>query len=114
MPYIHATIAKKVNDDVKIKLQQELGTQITAIPEKHIGNTVITINDGLTMYNNGEPLDGAFFDIRLFKASPEDAKKAYAEKVFAIIEEVLDIPPNRVQINYTEMPVWAAGGHFMT
>jgi len=114
MPYIHATIAKKVNEDLKHKLQMALGTQITAIPEKNISNTVITINDGITMYKNGEPLDGAFLDIRLFKSSPEDAKKAYAGKVFAIMEEVLGIPPAYVQINYTEMPIWASGGNFMT
>lgn len=114
MPYIQASIAKKMNDDTKNKLQMELATQITAIPGKNIDNTVITINDGLTMYKHGKPLDGAFFDIRMFKDSPQDAKKAYAECVFAIVEAVLDVPADNVSINYTEMSEWAAGGNYMS
>jgi len=113
MPYIQISIAKKLSNDEKNKLQMELATQIDVIPGKNIGNTTITIIDGLTMYSNGEPRNGAFFDIRLYKESPEDAKKAYSEKVFVIMEDVLSIPPNCVQINFTEQPVWASGGNFM-
>jgi len=91
-----------------------LSTHIDALPGKTIANTIVAINDGVSMFNNHQPRDGAFFNIRLYKASPQDAKKAYAEKVFAITKEVLEIPPECVQINFTEMDIWASGGNFMT
>ena len=113
MPYIQVTIAQKLDNSVKDRLQKELSDSISVIPGKTIANTIIAINDGVSMYNNHTPRDGAFFDVRLYKSSPEEAKKDYANKIFAIAQDVLNMPSTCVQINFTEMEIWASGGNFM-
>ena len=112
MPQINISIAKKVDGSTKNKLQLEIGNNVSVIPGKNIGNTAICINDGLTMFKNGQPLDGMFVDIRLYKSSPEENKKEFAEKLFAIFQEVLGVKPDCVNINFLEMSAWAAGGNY--
>lgn len=112
MPYINITTAKKLDDSTKNTLQLEIGNNMTIIPGKNIGNTVFAINDGISMYKNGQPLDGIFVDIRLYKSSPEDSKKQFAEKLFSIFQDILNVKPECTQINFTEMPAWASGGNY--
>ena len=113
MPHVDIRAAKRVTAQKKNELQREIGESMHLIPGKTIANTVIAISGDHSLFKNGEPLDGAFVDVRLFKNSPDESKKIFSEKVFSIIETVLEIPPGNVQINFVELPNWASGGSFL-
>jgi len=113
MPFINVNVGKPINYETKVKFQKEIAENISLIPGKNAGNTVICITDCCVIFKNGEPFEGIFVDIRLYKSSPEEAKKAFAEKLFTIIEDVLKIPPERAQFNFIEMPVWVSNGNYM-
>lgn len=112
MPHVDVRVAKKLSAQDKDKLQLKIGNSMSLLPEKTISNTMIVITDGCSIYKNGSPLGGAFIDVRLYKASPEESKKAFSEKLFEILESELEIPPDKTQINFIELPNWASGGAY--
>jgi phenylpyruvate tautomerase PptA (4-oxalocrotonate tautomerase family) len=110
MPNLNINIGKRVSDEVKNDLQLEIGNSMSIIPGKTIENTVIMINDNYLMFNNGEKVERVFVDVRLYKSSSDESKKAFSDKLFSIFDRILDIPPNRVQINFIELSNWASNG----
>jgi phenylpyruvate tautomerase PptA (4-oxalocrotonate tautomerase family) len=110
MPNLNICIGKRVSDEIKNELQLEIGSTISIIPGKTIENTVIMINDNYQMFNNGEKVERVFVDVRLFKSSSDESKKAFSDNLFSIFAKLLDIPPNQIQINYIELSNWASNG----
>ena len=110
MPHVDIRVSKPVDAQTRDALQKEIGGSMPLIPGKTISNTIITINDNYSMYKGGQPIEGAFMDIRLLNASPEESKKEFSEKIFALFESILKIPPENVQLNFVELPNWASGG----
>ena len=110
MPFIEIRVSKPVDEATKEKLQAEIVAIMETIPGKNASNTTICICDTYTIYKEHELIEAAFIDIRLYKESPEDSKKDFVGKMFSIIDNVLSIPPDRVQMNFFEQPCWAANG----
>jgi len=112
MPHIDIRISKAVDAGTKAKLQEEIANSMELIPGKTADNTLICVSDNYAMYRGLQPIEAAFADIRLYKESPEENKKKFAERLFAIMEDVLNIQPSHVQMNFTELPCWASGGKY--
>jgi phenylpyruvate tautomerase PptA (4-oxalocrotonate tautomerase family) len=112
MPQVNLTVSQTVRAEKKNVLQQIIGDSMDLLPGKTIDNTILCIQDGCSMFKGGKPLDGAFVDIRLFKASPEESKKAFAERMFAILKDELGIDPGGVYINFIELDHWASRGTY--
>ena len=112
MPQINITVAKRIDEKKKDEFQLELGRNMEILPGKNIENTAICICDGCAMFKNGKPIDGAFVDIRLFKNSPEESKKAFAEKLFSIFKTILNIESGYIYMNFIELQHWASGGNY--
>ena len=112
MPQVNISLSRKLDDTTKGKLQLEIGNAMPLLPTKNIDNTHICLADGCSFYKSGVPLDGAFVDVRLHKQSPEESKKAFAEKMFSILKESLGIDPASVYMNFIEFENWASGGEY--
>ncbi|MCL2664445.1 MAG: phenylpyruvate tautomerase MIF-related protein [Defluviitaleaceae bacterium] len=110
MPYIDIKVSAVVGAEKKDGLQKKIGEAISLLPGKTIDNTMLCITDDCSLFMRGKPLEGAFVEIRLYKASPADNKKAFAEKLFKLLEESLGIAPGNIYLNYLEMPDWGANG----
>ena len=112
MPQLNLTVSQSLTVEKKHDLQLTIGNSMGLLPGKTLDNTIICIQDGCAMFKGGKPLDGAFADIRLFKASPEESKKAFSEKLFAILKDSLGIDPGGVYINFIELDHWASRGTY--
>ncbi|MDR2569532.1 MAG: hypothetical protein LBD23_04435 [Oscillospiraceae bacterium] len=112
MPYINIQVSKPVDNTTRYKLQSEIADSMEIIPGKNAGNTTICISDNYTMYRDSTPIEAVFVDIRLYKESSTDSKSDFANRLFTIIENVLNITPSCVQINFVELPCWASNGNF--
>ena len=110
MPYIDIRTTKKVDDATRNKLQTEIANIMELIPGKNAGNTTISINDNYTMYREYKQIEAVFIDIRLYKESLFEDKSKFAEKLFSVIEDVLNTPPSLVQMNFMEQQCWASNG----
>jgi len=114
MPHIDIRSSKVLGPTERSDIQQGICEIISLIPGKTPANTVICISDGCSMYKDGNAIEGIFVDVRLFKESPEESKKAFAEKLFALTECITGIPKQYIQLNFIELPVWAANGQYLT
>jgi len=112
MPHININLSKPADAEARFALQNEIADIMETIPGKNAANTLICISDSCTMYRDKKPIEAAYIDVRLYKESPEESKSAFSEKLFAIFDSVLKIPPSNVQINFVELPCWASGGSF--
>ena len=112
MPQVNISLAKKLDEDTKDRLQLEIGNAMSMLPTKNIDNTHICLFDGCSLYKSGKPMDGAFVEIRLFRQSPEESKKVFAAKMFSILQEVAGIDPGLVYMNFLEFENWAHNGEY--
>jgi len=112
MPQVNITTSRKLDAAAKNDLQLEIGAAMPLLPGKNIGNTIISINDGVPMFRDGRPADAAFIDVRLYKASPEDSKSDFAKKMFAILNVTANIEPGQIYMNFIELEHWASNGEY--
>ena len=112
MPQVNISLAGTLDDAAKMKLQLAVGDAIQVLPTKNIDNTQICLIEDCSFYKSGEPIDGVFVDIRLFKQSPEESKKDFAAKMYSILKEALGIEPDCVYMNFLEFENWVANGDY--
>ena len=113
MPFVRITTAKKLDDSVKNKLHDEIIKIMPVLPGKDKDNTLLCIDDGASMYKSGEPNDGIFAEVRLYKKSPEDAKKEFSQKIYAIFKDVLNITDSScLYMNFMEFDNWSSNGNY--
>ena len=110
MPLININTTKKLSDSTKNALQTELAENISVFPGKTKEFTTINIIDGCSMYKNGQSLNGAFIEIRIFRNTTEQAKEEFTSRLFDITSRILETQPSEVHINYFEMQEWGVGG----
>ena len=112
MPFVRVTTAKKLDDNAKSELYSKIGAIMPVLPGKNIDNTLLCVNDGVSMYMNGKLNDGVFISVQVYKKSPEDSKKEFSEKIYAILKEILGTDIGCVYMNFTEYENWAANGNY--
>ena len=112
MPFVNITTAKKLDDSVKSELNLKIGELMPVIPGKNIDNTLLCINDGVSMFKSGKPNDGVFVSVQCYKKSPEDSKKEFSEKIYSALKDILKIDGGCVYMNFTEFENWAANGNY--
>jgi phenylpyruvate tautomerase PptA (4-oxalocrotonate tautomerase family) len=83
------------------------------LPGKDKDNTLLCIIDGVSMFKSGAPNDGVFVEVRLFKKSPEENKKEFAQKIYAVLKDALKLADDScLYMNYIEFENWAANGNY--
>ena len=112
MPYVSITTAKKLDDGTKNKFYSRIGELMPVLPGKNSDNTLVCINDGVSMYMHGKPDDGVFVSVQCYKKSPEENKKEFSQKIYAILKDVLEIDGGCVYMNFIEFENWAANGNY--
>lgn len=112
MPYIHVNVSKKLTAEKVEELRLAIAERMPLLPGKTRDNTMIHIDNDcrLTMGDAGEPC--VFMEARLYQASPEEAKAAFAAQVSEALVQVLDIPNNRIYMNIIELEHWASRGAY--
>ena len=113
MPYVSVTTAKKLDCETKTELYNKLGALMPTIPGKDLDNTLLSINDGISMFKSGKPNDGVFVSVQCYKKSPEDSKKELSAKFYAVLKDVLKLESDGcVYMNFPEFENWAANGNY--
>ena len=110
MPFININTTKKLSDEAKNALQTAIVENISVFPGKTKEFTTINIIDGCAMYKNGQSLNGAFIEVRIFRNTTEQAKKEFANHLFDVTSRILETQPSDVHINYLELQEWGVGG----
>ena len=113
MPFVRITTAKKIDEATKNALNLKIGELMPVIPGKDKDNTLLCIDDGVSMFKGGKPNDGVFATVQCYKKSPEESKKEFALKFYEIIKETLGLGSEScVYMNFAEFENWASNGNY--
>lgn len=109
MPMITLHTNKKLTKEEIALVGRGLGERITLLPGKSEASLMLEIRDGQEMFFRGGQDACAFVDVRLFHASPREAKQAFTESVCALLEQI-GVPGKDVYLNFLEFDSWGAQG----
>ena len=111
MPYVQINTSRKLSAEQKSRIKEALGEVLPkAIPGKSEAGLMVAISDQYTMYMAGKEQDAAFVDVRCFKETVPEAKKAFTSAVSDILHSVADFAPELVYLNFTDYAAWGARG----
>jgi len=110
MPYIAVNTTQVLSPALKERIKGELGRLIAILPGKDEDGLFVDFSGGRNIYKAGKEVEGAFIDLRVYKKSPLDAKKAFTKEVFDLLDRELDIKKNHVYLSIGEYENWGADG----
>ena len=112
MPYVHLKVSRPLTEQQIEAARLAIADIMPALPGKTRDNTMIHITGScaLSMGDSGKPC--MFLEVRLYKASPEESKKAFVRKAAEALCALFDIEPERMYINMIELNEWGVGARF--
>lgn len=113
MPYLCVKTTAVMDSSQKEMLQKDLGALISVIPGKSVNNCMIEIVSGCDIFMGGGPLKGAFVDLRLYRASPDEAKKEFLTGLCKILKSRFGIEKQNIYCNMLELPQWGSGDNLL-
>lgn len=113
MPYIQINTSRELSADQKERIKAALGEKLPIIPGKTEAGLMVAISGQYTMFMAGEKRDAAFVDVRCFKKTDPEAKKAFTSAVFEILHQIADFQPELIYLNFSDHDVWGARGQLM-
>ncbi|OGV62601.1 MAG: hypothetical protein A2498_15925 [Lentisphaerae bacterium RIFOXYC12_FULL_60_16] len=94
--------------DAILKACSKALCQITGKPEPY---TMVTFSPATVLFA-GQPVTGAFVDIRGIGGFNPDINRAISQAICRLLEEHLQIAPDHVYLNFTDVPAtqWGWNG----
>ena len=113
MPFIETTTSITVSSRREQAIKERMGKAIELIPGKSEGWLMLSFRDNASMYFKGEDDPCAICQVKLFGTASEETYAALTEALTEILNDELDIDPDRIYITYEEIGVWGwNGGNF--
>ncbi|MDR1060846.1 MAG: hypothetical protein LBL83_06480 [Clostridiales bacterium] len=109
MPYLQLHTSKQLSPAEKRELCGEIGKLMPLLPGKARDNTTMCLVDGCYM-ELGDAEPALNLEVRLYKPSPSESKRAFAEQISRLLEERLGVRQDRMSINIVEHASWTSGG----
>lgn len=112
MPYVHLNVSRPLTAEQIEKARDTIASMMDTLPGKNRDNTMIHIDGGcaLTKGDDGKPC--IFLEVRLYKASPDENKKAFVQKAADALCAMFEVEPEKMYVNMIELPEWGVGGRF--
>lgn len=111
MPFINVKTNTEVSKEQEVKVKQSLGKAIELIPGKSEEWLMVAIEGGLALYfkgNTDQPT--AFVEVKIFGSASEEAYQRETERITQVIQEELQVAPERIFIAYQELEHWGWNG----
>ena len=113
MPFIETTTSVAISGKREQAIKERMGKAVELIPGKSEGWLMLSFRDNVSMYFKGEDDPCAICQVKLFGSASEEAYAALTEALTEIINDELDIDPDRIYVTYEEIGVWGwNGGNF--
>jgi len=111
MPFIISKVTPKITEEQEQALKTRLGKAIELVPGKSEEYLLLGFEDGYHLYLRGDKSQPiAYIQANIFGNEDHLGYDAFSLEVAKIFHEVLEIPEDRIYINYTDIPDWAVGG----
>jgi phenylpyruvate tautomerase PptA (4-oxalocrotonate tautomerase family) len=111
MPFISTKTNIEITKEKEASIKQKLGKAIELVPGKSEAWLMLSFEDKVNMYFNGQsdkPV--AFVEVKLFGGASAGAYDKLTAAVTKILNEELDISPSQIYVKYEEVKTWGWNG----
>ncbi len=114
MPYIETKTNREISPAQELELKERLGKAIETIPGKSESWLMLNFEDHCRLYFQGDgKAPAAFVAVKLFGGADRAAYENMTAAVTEILQNVLEIDPARIYVQYTACQDWGwNGGNF--
>ena len=109
MPYVHLNATRALTEEEIASIREAVAELMPLLPGKNRENTMIHITGGCAISKGDPSVPCLFIEVRTYKASPEDARKAFAARLIAMLSETLSVPGDHIYMNSIPLDEWFAG-----
>ena len=109
MPYVHLTASRSLNEAEIAALRDAVAELMPILPGKTRENTMIHITGGCALSKGDPETPALFIEVRTYKASPDEAKRAFAARLTAMASEKLGVPGENIYMNIIALDEWFTG-----
>ena len=109
MPYVHLNASRPLTDTEIAELRDAVAELMPLLPGKTHENTMIHITGGCAITKGDPMLPAVFVELHTYKPSPEEARKAFAAQLIAMLSEKLDVPGENIYLNIIPLDEWYSG-----
>ncbi len=110
MPFINIKTNVKVSAEKAEAVKSALGRAITAVPGKSESWLMVGIEDDYTLYFKGSDEPAAMTEVSLFGNASGKTLEELTGSITSIVNENLDVPPDRVYVSYMMTENWGWNG----
>lgn len=111
MPFIISRVSSPLSDEQENALKAGLGQAISLIPGKSEASLMLGIEDSYRLYLSGDhSLPMAYITVAVFSNRNHRGYEQLSEAISELFYRVLDIDPQRIFINYEDIPAWGVAG----
>jgi phenylpyruvate tautomerase len=112
MPLLKLETTVTLADDKKKVLLAALSKIVAGTIGKPEQYVMVTVSPAAILMS-GKPGDAAFVDIRSIGGLNDNVNRQLTQKVCAVLKESLGVPPDRVYLNFTDVPAgnWGWNGN---
>lgn len=108
MPLLKLETTVALADDKKTALLASLSKIVAGTIGKPEQYVMVVIGPAAILMS-GKPGDAAFVDIRSIGGLSDDVNRQLAQKIGGLLKESLGVPPDRVYLNFTDVPAGSWG-----
>jgi len=109
MPYVHLNASRPFTDAEADALRDAIAELMPLLPGKSRENTMIHITGGCALSKGDPSAPCLFIEVRTYRASPDDAKREFADRLTAMLGERLGVPGGNIYMNIIAMDEWFTG-----
>ena len=112
MPYISTVTSVKISEDKKRTLTKELGEAISLIDGKSERWLMLSFIDECSMAFAGDSVTPcAMIKVEIFGKAEDGEYDALTKRLCDLVARELDIPKDRIYVNYREVSRWGMSGY---
>ncbi len=111
MPCIQTKVNVPISPEVEKSLKEKLGQAITNIPGKSENWLMLTFEDNVHLYFQGNGTEpAAFVEVKIYGKANRTAYDKMTAAVTDLLHQELSISPSRIYIKYEETEYWGWNG----
>lgn len=112
MPYIETETTVNITNEQKTALKEAFGRDIELIPGKSEAWLMLKIEGGCYMAFGGKTEPGAaMVKVSLLGKATREVYDSLTAKICEDVSRILDIPTDRIYVNYAEYSTWGHDGY---
>ncbi|MBE6472287.1 MAG: hypothetical protein E7Z99_01715 [Coriobacteriaceae bacterium] len=110
MPFVVTRANVPISTEQEVALKERLGRAIVHVPDKSEAGLLLAFEGGAHLWAAGGDEPCAYVEASVFANDGHAGYEALSADAAQALQDVLGIPPERVYVRFSDIPVWSVGG----